>query len=70
MDKTTSHIECTNLIFCTTCFKRIQESDPHIIAFKNDIPAYFCREHLRDAEKYLDWFQEFVEIKVDRKDAY
>lgn len=48
---------------CNTCFKAINTKESHIIAYKNEYPAYFCREHIQDAEHYLDWFQEFVEIK-------
>ena len=53
----------TKVVFrrCLVCNKFIDETDPHIIAYKNDIPAYFCREHIDDAKHYLDWYQEFVE---------
>lgn len=48
---------------CSTCFKRIDKNESYVIAYKNGYPAYFCRDHVHDAEHYLDWFQEFVEIK-------
>ena len=48
---------------CNTCFKAIDKNEPYITAYKNGCPAYFCRDHIRDAEHYLDWFQEFAEVK-------
>ena len=48
---------------CNTCFKMIDKNEPYIVAYKNGHPAYFCRDHIHDAAHYLDWFQEFVEIK-------
>ena len=46
---------------CLTCNKYLDKKDPYIIAYKNETPAYFCREHVDDAKHYLDWYQEFVE---------
>lgn len=46
--------------YCIKCCKAIRKSDPHVIAYKNRIPACFCREHLTDAGNYLDWYLEFV----------
>lgn len=46
---------------CLVCNKYLDKNDPYIIAYKNDMPAYFCREHVDDAKHYLDWYQEFVE---------
>ncbi len=48
---------------CNTCFKQIHRDDPYIVAYKNGCPVYFCKEHIYNAEQYLNWFQEFVEIK-------
>lgn len=48
---------------CNTCSKQIHKDDPYIIAYKKGCPVYFCKEHMHDAERYLDLFQEFVEIK-------
>ena len=48
---------------CLTCNIIIEDSDPYIIAYKNKIPVYFCKKHINDAKKYLDNFQEFIEIK-------
>ena len=45
---------------CLTCNKLIPHNEPHIVAYKNGITVHFCRKHLRDAERYLDWFQELV----------
>lgn len=49
--------------FCNTCLKQIDKNEPYIVAYKNGFPAYFCRKHIHDAEYYLDWFQEIIEIK-------
>ena len=48
---------------CNTCFKQIHKDDPYIVAYKKGYPAYFCKEHMHDAEQYLNLFQEIVEIK-------
>lgn len=48
---------------CNTCFKMIDKKEPYIVAYKNGYPAYFCRDHIHDAEHYLDWFQELVDIR-------
>lgn len=48
---------------CNTCFKQIHKDDPYIVAYKKGYPVCFCKEHIQDAEHYLDWFQEFVEVK-------
>lgn len=47
---------------CLVCNKYLDKNDPYIIAYNNDIPAYFCREHVDDAKHYLDWYQKFVEV--------
>lgn len=51
---------------CNTCFKIIDKNEPYIVAYKNGCPVYFCRNHIHDAEHYLDCFQELVDIREDK----
>ena len=48
---------------CITCGKVLDDDTPYIIAYKYKQSAPYCRDHIQDAEKYLDWYMEFVEIK-------
>ena len=50
---------------CNVCNKNIEINEPHIAAYKNGIPAYYCGEHLDGAKKYLEFFQEFVDVNTD-----
>lgn len=63
LEKLESEFLSNTFRFCNTCFKTIDKTEPHIAAYKNGYKVYFCRNHVRDAEHYLDWFQEFVELK-------
>lgn len=54
---------------CFRCNKVIDKNEPYIVAYKNGLPAYYCREHFDDAKTYLDFFQEFVEpnLKIEKE---
>ena len=54
---------------CNTCDKIIEILEPHIVAYKNGIGVYFCKEHIDNAKQYLDWYQEFVDFKEENNES-
>lgn len=48
---------------CSTCFKQVKDSDPHVVAYKNGTCVVFCKEHASDCESFLKLFEEFVTPK-------
>lgn len=46
---------------CLKCNKQINDGEPFIIAYKYGIGEYFCKDHIDDAKKYLDFAFEFVD---------